>query len=192
MDKQSGESTYAPISRTWWGSSRRTGNPVTGPGPRAEKQSYRKELIPQGGDGPSQKASCQSPKGCQHHLTCCPHHNPSSQCCILDVDLKGQKRQGILLDHHTHTSQPHSLQWHLLLLDPSITLATNLHMLSPPDLTPLPFLQTEVQCLPLGTSILRWLFPLSGCPPTSPYHVQSSIPTDKGRQGESTEGARGE
>lgn len=68
---------HLPRPGTWWGSTRRAGNPVSlvhapsltcffsGPG----KQPYRKKLVPQRGDRPSQEASCHSPKGSQHHFT---------------------------------------------------------------------------------------------------------------------------
>ena len=39
--------------------------PCSGP----EGLMYREELVPQCGDGPSQEASCQGPKGCQHHFS---------------------------------------------------------------------------------------------------------------------------
>lgn len=75
-----------PIGEMGWGAEAS----LFCPGPK--RHQYREELVPQRGDSPSQEASCQSPKGCQHHFTGCPHHNSSGQSRILDVDLRQHRR----------------------------------------------------------------------------------------------------
>lgn len=134
-------------SSCWRGGRKGTKDSMFCPGPK--RHLYRKELVPQRGDSPSQEASCQSPKGCQHHLTRGPHHNPSGQRCILDVNLReGQGVGGPFRSPHpqqpnpTHYSDTYCF-WkslcHLASQSPAI--------ISPPILTPQPPAQMEPLCL---------------------------------------------
>lgn len=189
-----------PFPPSWWRGGRKGAeDPLLCPGPG--RCLYREELVPQRGDCPSQEASCQGPKGCQHHFTCCPHHNPSGQCGVLDVDL-GEHRGGghgrpfqiahPVWPHPVHHSSI-SCFWkslcYLISNSPAVPW-------SPPGRTPhiwAPGLCPVLFPWKMGLLGLRSLLPRPIPRPflgLHPYHVQPSMLPNQGRQGKSAEGAR--